>query len=177
MKMPLFDSAAPLTDLIRVAATLGMDIVQDDGLFIVYRDGSFSTSCASAEVLLEIVNFRISQSNDRDDAISEREAQEAQAALAEQLVRNERAAVIARATAGFTPAAVLDQFGGVIGAVLAAPADRVVTLVDGVTEDATLNARERKLSRSKANLAKAKTQPQLLLHVLNDRVVYELDEQ
>ncbi|MDX7787740.1 hypothetical protein [Aeromonas caviae] len=174
MKMPLFDSAAPLTDLIHVAATLGMDIVQDDGLFIVYRDGSFSTSCASAEVLLEIVNFRISQSNDRDDAISEREAQ---AALAEQQVRNERAAVIARATAGFTPAAVLDQFGGVIGAVLAAPTDRVVTLVDGVTEDATLNARERKLSRSKANLATAFRLSQLRLHVLTDRVVYEFDEQ
>ena len=38
--------------------------------------------------------------------------------------------------------------------------------------EATLNARERKLSRSKANLSK--DVPQLLAHVLKDRVVYEL---
>lgn len=146
-------SAVALPEIHTAAALVNLEIVEAAGLFTVYRGGHYHTSCASAEVLLEIVN----QHNERIEAVQ---------AKADQVLT---------ATAGFTQAAVLDQHGAVIGKVLAAPEARHVTLTDGVSGNATLNARERKLSRSKANLVK--DAPQLRLHVLTDRVVYELDEQ
>lgn len=139
------------------AAMVNLQIVEDQGLFNVYRGGNWHTSCASEAVLLEVVNLHIDQHNQRIEA-----------------VQAQKDRVIA-ATAGFTLAAVLDQHGAVIGKVLAAPEARRVTLTDGVSGNATLNARERGLSRSKANLGK--DAPQLRLHVLTDRVVYEFDEQ
>lgn len=150
-------SAVALPEIQTAAALVNLEIVEDGGLFTVYRGGHYHTSCASEAVLLEIVNQHIDQHNERIEAVQ---------AKADQVLT---------ATAGFTQAAVLDQHGAVIGKVLAAPEARHVTLTDGVSGNATLNARERKLSRSKANLGK--DAPQLRLHVLTDRVVYELDEQ
>lgn len=149
-------STVALPEIRTAAALVNLEIVEDDGLFTVYRGGHFHTSCTSEAVLLGIVNQHIELHNERIEAAQAKTDQ-----------------VIA-ATAGFTQAAVLDQSGAVIGKVLAAPEARHVTLTDGVSGNATLNARERKLSRSKANLGK--DAPQLRLHVLTDRVVYELDE-
>lgn len=119
-------SAVALPEIQTAAALVNLEIVEDGGLFTVYRGGHYHTSCASEAVLLEIVNQHIDQHNERIEAVQ-------------------------------------------------AKADQVLTLTDGVSGNATLNARERKLSRSKANLGK--DAPQLRLHVLTDRVVYELDEQ
>ncbi|PVZ84175.1 hypothetical protein C9426_24005 [Serratia sp. S1B] len=150
-------TAIALPEIQAVAALVNLEIVEEGGLFTVYRGGHYHTTCAREEVLLEIVNQHIAQHNERIEAMQ---------AQADQMMA---------ATAGFTLAAVLDQHGTVIGKVLAAPEARHVTLTDGVRGNATLNARERKLSRSKANICK--DAPQLRLHVLTDRVVYEFDEQ
>lgn len=152
-------SAVVLPEIHTAAALVNLEIVEAAGLFTVYRGGHWHTSCASAAVLLEIVNQHIEQHNEHI------------------VTAQAKADQVKAATAGFTLAAVLDQRGAVIGAVMASPSARFVTLVDGVMGDATLNARERKLSRSKANLAKAFRLSQLRFHVLTDRVVYEFDEQ
>lgn len=147
-------SSTSLSVIRAAAAQVNLDVIENDGLFTVYVGEKFLTSCASEDVLLGVVNDRIGLHNDRIAAIEEEEAR------------------IAAKTEGFTLAAVLDQYGKVIGTVRADPKASHITLTDGVMGEATLNARERKLSRSKANLSK--DVPQLLAHVLKDRVVYEL---
>lgn len=76
-------------------------------------------------------------------------------------------------TTGFTKAAVLNGAGQVIGEVLAPSAARSVTLVDAVYGLTLDNARERKISRSKSNLARAFMSPWLFTCALRDgRIVY-----
>ncbi|GAB3235170.1 hypothetical protein [Pseudaeromonas pectinilytica] len=150
-------SSLSLSVIRAVAAQVNLDVIENDGLFTVYVGENFLTSCASEDVLLGIVNERIGLHNDR---IAATEAEYAR---------------VAAKTEGFTLAAVLDQYGEVIGTVQADPKASHITLTDGVMGETTLNARDRKLSRSKVNLSK--DVPHLLAHVLKDRVVYEFDEQ
>lgn len=107
-------SAVALPEIHTAAALVNLEIVEDAGLFTVYRGGHWHTSCASAAVLLEIVNQHIEQHNEHI------------------VTAQAKADQVKAATAGFTLAAVLDQRGAVIGAVMVSPSARFVTLVDGV---------------------------------------------
>lgn len=174
--MNLLSSTATLPEIISTAEKLGLDIVQDGRLFTVYRFGNWYASFTGTETLLETVNFRISLDNDKEAERKAQAAQEAQAARAEQAIRAEINARITSMTEGFTTAAVLDRFGKVVATVKADPKARYITLIDGVFDGVALNARERKISRSKANLDKANRDwrvNQLQVRILNNCVVYE----
>lgn len=173
--MPLLPATASLPEIISAAEKLGMDIVDNDGLFTVYRFGDWYATCHKS-ALPEIVNFRIGHDNDLEVERKAQADRAAQAARAEQAIRAEINARIASMTEGFTPAAVLDRSGSVIAIVKADPKARYITLIDGVIDDVALNARERKISRSKVNLDKANRDWRVNLlpvRILNNCVVYE----
>lgn len=171
--MNLLSATATLPEIISTAEKLGLDIVEDGGLFTVYRFGNWYASFTGTETLLEIVNFRISLDNDKEIERKEQAARESVAALEAQVIQAEINARISSMTEGFTPAAVLNQAGKVIAVVKADPKAHHITLVDGVFDGVAINARERKISRSGINLGKCKYFPQLAERVLNNCVVYE----